>query len=218
MKTLLITAAAFVLFSETIAAQTLSNDPEYARLVDSAFMHLQKGNCQPCLSFYEKAFQRSRHSALSHLRAALCADWCGDSIKTESLSIQAVLIGWAVCEKVLKEPQNYPEFKRTAGSSFEIGIYQKIRLQAEALGIDFSLRSELEQIHENDQKYRRMSNPYQPGSPEHSAFTEAFVRADSLNLVKIEEILKIYGYPGKSMKLAWSHWRIMLYGLALFGR
>jgi hypothetical protein len=100
---------------------------------------------------------------------------------------------------VLNEPHNYPEFQRIAGTPFETGIRMKIRLQAEALGIDLSLRAELEKIREDDQKYRRTSNPHPPGSPEHIAFIEAFVRADSLNLVKIEEILQIYGYPGKSM-------------------
>ena len=199
MKTLLSITVALVFFMNTVAAQIPSNDPEYAWLVDTAFTFLQKGDCRSCLDFYEKAFQHSRHSALSHLRAALCADWCGDSIKAERLGTQAVLISWAICEKVLHEPQNYPEFKSISGSPFENGIRTKIRIQAEALGINFSLRSELEKIHEDDQKYRRISNPHLPGSTEHRAFIEASIRADSLNLVKIEEILKIHGYPGKSM-------------------
>jgi len=67
------------------------------------------------------------------------------------------------------------------------------------LGIDFDLRAELEKIHEDDQKYRSQSNPYTPGSPEYAAFTEAYLRTDSLNMVKMEEILKLHGYPGKSM-------------------
>lgn len=120
-------------------------------------------------------------------------------MKAETLSTQAVLISWAISEKVLNEPQNYPEFQRIAGTSFETGILVKIRLQAEALGIDFSLRAELEKIHEDDQEYRRTSNLHPPGSPEHIAFVEASMRADSLNLVKIEEILRIYSYPGKSL-------------------
>lgn len=199
MKSLLATTIALAFFLETLTAQSPANDPEYARLVDTAFTLLKEGNCQPCLAFYEKAFLHSRHSALSHLRAALCADWCGDNIKAETLGTQAVLISWAISEKVLNEPQNYPEFQRTAGTSFEAGVRMKIRIQAEALGIDLILRAELEKIHEEDQKYRRTSNPYSPGSPEHIAFAEATLRADSLNLVKIEEILKIYGYPGKSL-------------------
>lgn len=199
MKTLFAAIVALVFFMETATAQTPTNDPEYARLVDTAFALLQKSSCQPCLAFYEKAFLHSRHSALSHLRAALCADWCGDSIKAETLGTQAVLISWAISEKVLNDPQNYSEFQRIAGTPFETGIRSKIRIQAEALGIDLSLRAELEKIHEEDQKYRRTSNPYSPGSPEHIAFIEASLRADSLNLVKIEEMLQLYGYPGKSL-------------------
>lgn len=199
MGRLFLSAIALVFFMEMAIAQTPSNDPEYARLVDTAFSLLQQGRCQPCLAFYEQAFQHSRHSALSHLRAALCADWCGDSIKAESLGTKAVLISWAVCEKVLREPENYPEFKGIGGSPFEAGMLNKIQIQAKASGIDFSLRAELEQIHEDDQKYRVISNPYPPGSPEYSAFVEASIRADSLNQVKIEEILRVYGYPGKSM-------------------
>ena len=197
MKTWL--TVAFVFFVGTMSAQTPATDPEYTRLVDTAFAFLQKDSCRPCLAFYEKAFQRSRHSALSHLRAALCANQCKDSMKAENLGTEAVVISWAISEKVLDEPQNYPEFQRIAGTSFETGIRSKIRLGAERLGINLSLRAELKKIHEDDQEYRRISNPHPPGSPEYHAYIEASVRADSLNLAKIEQILQKYGYPGKSL-------------------
>lgn len=197
MRTLL-TAVVLVFFTAMATAQSPANDPEYVHLVDTAFSLLKKDSCQPCLSFYEQAFRRSRHSALSHLRAALCAHACEDSAKAEKLSLQAVIISWAICEKVLNEPQNYPEFQRITGTIFEADILTKIRIQAEASGVDLTLRSELQKIHEDDQKYRAVSNPHPPGSPEHRAFIDESIRTDSLNLVKIEEILQVYGYPGKS--------------------
>lgn len=197
MRTLF-TVAALVFFTAITAAQSPATNPEYVRLVDTAFSLLKKDSCQPCLAFYEQAFQRSRHSALSHLRAALCAHACGNSIQAEKLSLQAVIISWTICEKVLNEPENYPEFQRITGTFFEEELLTKISIQAKASGVDLALRSELQKIHEDDQKYRAVSNPHTPGSAEHRAFIEASIRTDSLNLVKIEEILQVYGYPGKS--------------------
>lgn len=179
-------------------AQTPAANPEYKRLTDAAFRSLQADSCGPCQTYYEQAFRLSRHSALSHLRAALCAQLCGDSARAEKLSLQAVVLSWATCEKVLDEPTSYPEFKRIARTGFERELRAKIRIQAEGLGIDLALRDELRQIHENDQRYRVASNPHPPGSPEHKAFTAELLRSDSLNLASIETILQWYGYPGKS--------------------
>ncbi len=198
MKYLLAAALVFFLFAKATTAQTPASDPVYAHLVDTAFLLLKADRCGPCLAFYEEAFQRSRHSALSHLRAALCAERCGDIQKAENLSLQAVLINWSVCEKVLRDPYNYPEFKPVAGTPFGAGVFEKIRVQAEALGIDLTLKAELEKIHADDQKYRNTSNPYQPGSPEYIAFVDTVQRTDSLNMARVEEIIQWYGYPGKS--------------------
>lgn len=196
--TTLATVLLFCLAGSAIA-QTGAKDPDYVRLVDTAFALLKNDQCRPCLDFYEKAFRRSKHSALSHLRAALCAERCGDDSATERLSLQAVLLDWATCENVLNNPDRYPEFRNLASPDFEPGVRDKIRVQAKALGIDQELLARLKVLHDSDQKYRSMSNPLPPGSPEAIAFAEKVARNDSLNMAEIEAIIQIYGYPGKSM-------------------
>ena len=96
-------------FSATLAAQP--GGPEYTRLVDIAFEKLKAGECQTCVFFYEQAFERSRHSALSHLRAALCAETCGDTAKSAFFIQKAVEINWGNTKMVLNDTEIYPEFE-----------------------------------------------------------------------------------------------------------
>ncbi len=89
--------------------------------------------------------------------------------------------------------------------------------------INFDLKKQLEDIFENDQKYRLIMDAKTPrkrdslmvvfGVPKDSVGTDFFAKQQQLdqeNLVRIEQIIAQYGYPGKSLvgeinkDVAWS--------------
>ena len=184
-------------------AQSGPSDPAYVAKVEAAFEFLKNGDCKNCLQTYEQAFDLSKHSALSHLRAATCAESCGDMAKRNSLIQMSVEIAWDVCLNILASTDNYPEFKPWLGTDFEKIVKAAAQQQGEAKGINFALMEELNQLQEEDQKYRRMLDSvryeHPEGTPEYQAFITEWIRSDSLNLVWAEKILVEHGYPGKSM-------------------
>jgi hypothetical protein len=182
-------------------AQTAQNDPEYKRLVESAFGHLKNGDCGTCLSVYEQAFVLSKHSVLSHLRAAVCAERCNDVEKSADLTRAAVLIGWDVCLQLIDNPREYPELNDNP--PIQNRVRRLARQQGQSTGVNFALMEELEKIRYLDQKYRLEMDSIQAAhkreSPEYKSFIKSWVLQDSLNMVRIDEIITQYGFPGKSM-------------------
>lgn len=193
----------FLLSGLTIYGQTPQVDPEYKRLVEAALAHFQKNECQPCLELYLQAFDISRHSPLSQMRAAACAHLCGETIRRDELIATAVGMDWDLCEQILKWKYHYPELDVVRGSSFEEKTKVEIQRTAEAANINFSLKKELEQIHHDDQKYRLSMDSvlqfHARSTPGYKAFQEEWIRQDSINVIKIEAIFAKFGYPGKSL-------------------
>ena len=116
-----------------VLGQSGQNNPEYKRLT--------AGLCSPCLDNYRKAFAISKHSVLSHLRAAVCAGACNDSAARDTFVETAAGIGWDLCLYILDNPGTYPEIPR--GGPFERLVRQTARQQAIASGVQFDLLEEL---------------------------------------------------------------------------
>lgn len=191
------------LLSANLFCQTPTPDPVYTQLVEKAFSHLSAGECQPCLDLYSQAFERSKHSALSHLRAALCADQCGALLQRVELILTAVDIDWSICDQIIGDKSDFPEFERISNTDVEQKILEEIRRKATEAGIDFELMNELEKIRYDDQKYRKAMDSvryvHDVKSPEYQAFIKEWMYQDSINLLKIEAIIRTHGYPGKSL-------------------
>lgn len=191
----------FLLLPFLALAQNAQNDPEYKRLVDDAFRLMSEGNCSACLERYRAAFDISKHSALSHLRAAACAEKCGDSSSRNELLETAAAIGWDICLHLLDSPGQYPEL--ALGGDFEQKARETARQKGIASGVRFDLMEELKTIRRLDQKYRLMLDSVRSehpdrNSPEFKAFLAEWVRQDSLNLQRVEAIIAEHGFPGKS--------------------
>lgn len=182
-------------------AQTPQNDPEYKRLVELAFGHLKNSDCRACSDAYEKAFVISRHSVLSHLRAAVCAEQCNDVEKSAHLIRAATLIAWDMCLQLIENPREYPELN--AGESFKNRVRRLARQQGETIGVNFALIEELEKIRYSDQKHRldmdSMQATHSRESLEYKSFMQQWALQDSLNMARMDEIIEQYGFPGKSM-------------------
>lgn len=194
-----------LLLASTVAAsaQNASNSPEYTRAVEIGLGELQKSQCKPCLEAYERAFAISKHSSLSHLRAARCAQLCNDAVKAQAFADKAVEISWDMTDQVLQNGQYYPELIPLRDSDLGKKTLEKTRSAAKASGFNFELAKALDMLSEEDQKYRRLSNEYNSkytkDSPEYQKFMQDWMLNDSLCLLKAEAIIKQYGYPGKSI-------------------
>lgn len=187
----------------SITAQTASKDPEYIRSVEIGLGELQKGQCKPCLEAYERAFAISKHSVLSHLRAARCAQMCNDAPKAQAFADKSVEISWDMAAKLLQSDTEYPELGVLRDSDLGKKTLEKTVAVAKASGFNFELAKELDLLSEADQKYRRLNDEYRSkyaqNSPEYQKFMHEWVSNDSLCLAKAEAIIQQYGYPGKSL-------------------
>ncbi len=184
-------------------AQSGPGNPDYLRSVEIAFGELQKGQCKPCLEAYERAFAISKHSALSHLRAARCAQLCDDASKAQAFADKAVEISWDMAAMVLQNNTDYPELDPLKDSNLGKKTLKKIETMAKASGFNAELAKELDLLSEEDQKYRRLMDEFNAKHAKNSAERQQFMldwqKNDSLCLLKAEAILKQYGYPGKSL-------------------
>jgi hypothetical protein len=195
--------AFLLLIALFVSAQTGPNNPDYKKAVDIGLGELQKGQCEPCIEAYERAFTISLHSALSHLRAARCAQLCNDAAKAQVFADKALEISWKTVNQVLEDGNKYPEILPLRDSGLGKKTLKKSETLAKAAGFNLALAKELDRLKEVDQKYRRLSDEYRSkyaqNSPEYQKFMRDWQQSDSLCLVQAEAILQQYGYPGKSM-------------------
>lgn len=184
-------------------AQSGAGNPEYIKAVDIGLGELQKGQCKPCIEAYERAFAISQHSALSHLRAARCAQLCNDADKAQAFADKAVEISWDMTVSNLQNNSEYPELAPLRDSDLGQKTLKKADLAAKSSGFNATLAKELDALKEEDQKYRRLNDEYASkygkDSPEYQKFRRDRMQSDSLCLAKAEVIIQQYGYPGKTL-------------------
>ncbi len=192
-----------LLASRFLFAQGGPLPPEYVKAVEIALGELQKGQCQPCLEAYERAFAISQHSALSHLRAARCAQLCHDEVKAKAFADKAVEISCATALKVMDDQEQYPELDAFRQSDLGKKTLVNIEATAKASGLNLGLLKELDQLKKDDQRPRlemdAISTKYPKNSPEYQQFMHDWEINDSICLAKAEAIIQQFGYPGKTM-------------------
>ena len=189
-----------IAFSQTTYA---NQDTAYVRAVEQAFNSLKQGDCRTCLREYQKAFAISQKSALSTLRAAVCAYQCDQIEQAQTYLRQAASIDFWISEDVWEKPKEAPELNSLRNSPLATAFQQYIDQQKIAEGRNPTLERELKQIFVEDQRPRlqidTISNQYGFKSAQAQPIWEQMRQADSINLPKIERIISQYGYPGKSL-------------------
>ncbi|MFD2937492.1 DUF6624 domain-containing protein [Spirosoma flavum] len=193
-------------WSTTIAlSQTTyaNQDTAYVHAVEKAFTSLKQGNCRTCLREYQKAFAISQKSALSTLRAAVCAYQCDQTKQAQTYLRQAASIDFWISEDVWENPIEAPELNSLRNSPLASVFHQYIDQQKIAEGRNPALERELKQIFVEDQRPRlqidTIGKQYGFKSAQAQPIWEQMRQADSINLSKIERIISQYGYPGKSL-------------------
>jgi hypothetical protein len=189
------------LFTSLAIAQVT---PEYRKAVDIGLGELQKGQCAPCLEAYDQAFAISKHSPLSHLRAARCAQLCQNEAKAVQLADKAVEISAVILLRLFDEANTeYPELGPFFQSELGKKTMEKAHAEVKKSGSNYELAKTLKTLQEDDQRPRQqideIESKYARESPEYQAFMRSWMENDSICLVKAEAIIAQYGYPGKSM-------------------
>jgi len=205
MKYLLSVILLGLLAHPVLMAQTTYavQDTAYVRLVEHAFSSLKQGNCQSCLGFYKKALALSQKSAISTLRAAVCAYQCQQTDQAHTYISKATSLDFWVSEDVWDNRKDYPEFDILRTSPLAADFQDGIDNQKIAEGRNPTLERELKVIFRTDNQPRlrldSLGKQYGFNSPQTKSIWEEVRRADSINLPKIERILQQYGYPGKHL-------------------
>ena len=106
-------------------AQNTTISAEYIQAVRIGFGELQKEQCSPCLEAYDRAFALSQHSVLSHLRAARCAQMCGQIPQAKILADKALSIQPSALIQILKNKTQYPELQALANSKLGKNLIKK---------------------------------------------------------------------------------------------
>lgn len=198
-------AVALGLFVRPGLAQTTYavQDTAYIRVVEQALVYLKKGDCQPCLDSYRKAFAISQKSALSTMRAALCAYQCTQTEQARAFLNKATSLDWWACEDMWNKPKEYPEFDILRASVLATDFHNLIDKQKVMEGRNPALERELEQIFKADNLPRlrldTLGRKYGFKSSQTQSLWEQIRQADSVNLLKVQRIIEHYGYPGKRL-------------------
>ncbi|WP_157816019.1 DUF6624 domain-containing protein [Spirosoma pollinicola] len=197
-------------------ARYATADTAYVKSVEKALTYLQQSQCQPCLNAYKKAFMIAQKSALSTMRAALCAYQCKQSELAKTYIQQAVNIDYSIAEETWIDYQAAPEFNLVRSSSMKELVREVFAQKDAQLGINPSLKSQLQAIYVTDQQPRSrvdsVMRVYGQNSTQWQHLWQGIHQVDSINLRKVEQLIQQYGYPGKSLvgaKLGNTAWLII---------
>jgi hypothetical protein len=178
-------------------------DTAYIHAVERGLDYLKKGKCQSCLNAYQRAFAISQKSALSAMRAAVCAYQCQQDTLVLKYVRQAVAVDYEIAEDVWVDRQLAPEFDQVRSSKMRQYVQAIFANKDEQLGINVALKEELAIIYTIDQEPRltldSVVHVYGQASKQWQQHWQKTHRTDSLNLVRIEQIIQQYGYPGQSL-------------------
>ncbi len=205
MRCTIVTSILCLLGNQLTLAQTTyaAQDTAYVRAVENAFTSLKQGDCRTCLTQYQRAFAISQKSAMSTLRAAVCAYQCQQIEQTHTYLSKAASIDFWISEDVWGNPKEYPEFNILRNSSVATAFQNYIDKQKIAEGRNPALERELKQIFGEDQFPRlrmdTIGRQYGFNSPQAQPVWKQMRQVDSVNLPKIERIIAQYGYPGKKL-------------------
>ncbi|CAN5558205.1 hypothetical protein BH09BAC4_BH09BAC4_26450 [soil metagenome] len=178
-------------------------DTAYVHAVEQAFASLKQGDCQACLTQYKRAFSISQKSAMSTLRAAVCAYQCQQTEQAREFISKATSIDFWASEDIWNNGKDYPEFDVLRTSPLSADFQNGIDKQKVAEGRNPVLERELKEIFRADNQPRlrldSIGRQYGFNSPQTKSLWAEISRVDSINLPKIERILQQYGYPGKHL-------------------
>ena len=200
MKILPLLFLMFFVFDNLNGQTFSSTDPLYKEHVEEGESLLRSGDYDQCIVQYEKAFEIKWTSFLSTMRAAACGYKANDQQAYRFFLDKAFELSWSGSKNVF---DNSEEFRFLDGSDFENQVNILYLEGAEEAGVNVKLMTELQNIQKSDQEQRRHMREYSEKYGWQSAPMDSLWKiqsySDSVNSVRVIEIIKEYGYPGKSL-------------------
>lgn len=150
---------------------------------------------------YEKVLKDGKGNSSDHYNAACSWALAGDKDKAFAHLSQAIEKGWLDI-KHLKQDSDLNSLH--SDKRWE-KLVQQLQVNVDKAEANYNkpLKAQLEQIYENDQKYRRMiSKVQQEHGPQSEQFKDLISKmqaADSENMEQIVAIIEKHGWPGKSV-------------------
>lgn len=177
-----------------------SKNPEYIKNVKQGEAALNAKSYDTCLEFYETAFKIKHTSILSTMRAAACAFGLQDEEQLKYYLDTAFALDLSAPKSTFL---NMPEFESFWNGPLEERIAMEWEQKARELNMNIPLMIELEAIGKSDQEQRSFmrdfSDKYGWDSPQMDSLWVIQSFSDSVNTVRVKEMIKAYGYPGKSL-------------------
>lgn len=200
MRTTLFTIIGVMLAISATAQQFSSDNPNYKPLVVAGEAALAAMKYDSCMIYYKQAFEIKQTSYLSTMRNAACAYSADDKdYLAEQLKI-AFDLSWGGSKSIY---DNYPEFEYLKDSEFEKMVNDMYLQYAEESGVDLAMMEEFETIRYEDQRYRQemrgVEEKYGWESPQMDSLWVLQNAADSVNTLRICEVIDEKGYPGRSL-------------------
>lgn len=200
MRTSIILVLGVLFTSSGFSQQFSSDNPNYKPLVVAGEAALVSMKYDSCMIYYKQAFEIKQTSYLSTMRNAACAYSADDKdYLAEQLKI-AFDLSWGGAKSIY---DNYPEFEYLKDSEFEKTVNEMYLQYAKDAGVDLAMMEEFETIRYEDQRYRMemrgVEEKYGWESPQIDSLWTLQNAADSINTVRICQIIDEQGYPGRSL-------------------
>lgn len=195
-RSLLLLGLSMLLVSTVIPQQ-----PNYQELIGHAEKSYNNKEYEQSGQYYDSAFEIQKGTVSDYYNAACSWALTGNQDKALDYIKESIGLGWLNINH-LKNDSDLNSLHGATGWEVLINELQH-KVDEYESHLNKPLMRELEGINESDQKQRMimdsMQRIYGWDSKEMKELWAMQNRADSLNLIRIKEIIKQYGYPGKSL-------------------
>ena len=182
------------------AQQYSSSNPNYIKFAKAGERTLASEQYDSCVIYLKQAFEIKQTSFLSTLRAAACGFSSNNTEYYNAQLNKAMEINWGGTKSLF---YSYPEFSYLHGTDFEKDLEAAWAASAKAAGVNIELMEELAEIRITDQAQRNemgdVEEKYGWESPQMDSLWKLQNYSDSVNALRVMEIIEEYGYPGKSL-------------------
>ncbi len=197
MKRIILLAGLIALFVSGAAAQ----EPNYRELIGLAEKSYEKKEPQKSAWYYDEAFKVHKGTVGDYYNAACSWALTGDKAKAFDCLNESINLGWLDISH-LKNDTDLDILHDTKEWTELISKLQQ-KVDVYEAHLNKNLIRELEGINESDQRYRlRMDSvqkAYGWNSEEMKTLWARQNYSDSVNLIRIRQIIREFGYPGKSL-------------------
>jgi len=187
--------------SNVLASVLVGQQQNYQELVNLADKCYNDKEYRNSGEYYDRAFKIQKGTSNDYYNAACSWALAGNKTKALECLNQSIDLGWLNIDH-LKKDTDLNSLHQTKEWEELINKVEKKVNEYES-HLNKPLRRELEAIFKSDQNERMMMDSVQKrfgwDSKEMKELWTRQNEVDSLNLTRIKEIIKEYGYPGKSL-------------------